>query len=258
MQELTTAGLDGKVVMITGGASGLGLAAARQLVNSGARVMITDRHRDMLQGAFESLRVGADQVLCAPVDVTDAAALVAAVGQCVETWGQLDGAFNSAGVSGPFNVPLLDLEVAEWQNIIDINMTGVWYSMRAQVAAMNKSGRGGSIVNAASVAGLIGSRVNNAYSASKFAVVGMSKSVAMEYGTQGIRVNAICPGWIETPMTEMASGNPEFQAATAARHALGRTGQPGEVGALVAWLISDHASFMSGAAIPVDGGMTAG
>lgn len=257
MSDKSIGGLSGKVVMITGGASGIGKAAAEHLLANGANVMLVDLDDGVLREAVQALGVEGGQVLTEALDVTDEAALNDAVAQCVESWGRLDGAFNSAGISGTFNLPLLEMPVAEFQRVIDINLTGVWLSMRAQVAQFMAQGGGGSIVNAASVAGLIGSKVNNAYSASKFAVVGMSRSVAREYGESGVRVNAICPGWIETPMTEGLAEMPEMHAAMAARHALGRTGEAHEVGALVAWLLSDQSSFMSGAAIPVDGGMTA-
>ncbi|MEX0340283.1 MAG: SDR family NAD(P)-dependent oxidoreductase [Arenibacterium sp.] len=257
MSEKAIAGLEGKVVMVTGGASGIGKAAAEHLLANGAHVLLADYDAAVLDETVRALGENGAPVMSVVLDVTDEDAQKSAVQQCVETWGRLDGGFNSAGVSGTFNLPMLEMPVAEFQRVIDINLTGLWLSMRAQVAQFMAQGAGGSIVNAASVAGLIGSKVNNAYSASKFAVVGMSRSVAREYGESGVRINAICPGWIETPMTEGLSQMPEMHAAMAARHALGRTGEAHEVGALVAWLISDQSSFMTGAAIPVDGGMTA-
>lgn len=249
--------LEGRVIEVTGGASGLGRAAALACARSGARLLIADRDLDGANITAEMARAFGTEALVAVLDVTDEHAQVSVVNQAVETWGRLDGAFNAAGVSGPGFVPMLEVSVEDWHSVIAINLTGVWLSMRAQVAQMQHQGTG-AIVNAASVAGLVGSQTNNAYSASKFGVVGLTKSVALEYGGQGIRVNAVCPGWIETPMTAGLIEQPEAHAAMAARHALGRTGQPEEVGNLVAWLLSDAASFMSGAAVPVDGGFTAG
>lgn len=250
--------LDGKVIMITGGGSGLGRAAARECAGSGARLVIADRDAAGAEETAHLVESAGGSALVAVLDVTDGAAQETAVAQGVAEWGRLDGAFNSAGIGGGFNVPLLELPPEDWQAVIAINLTGVWLSMRAQVAQMVAQGQGGSIVNAASVAGLVGTRVNTAYSASKFGVVGLSKSVALEYGDHGIRLNAICPGWIETPMTQPVSELNEAHSRIVDLHPIGRSGQPGEVGAMVAWLLSDAASFVTGAAIPVDGGLSAG
>ena len=228
-------GLDGRVILITGGGSGLGRAAAVECARSGARLVIIDRETE---AADETAQVVVDEggeAMVHVLDVTDAAAQDAAVAATVGKWGQLDGAFNSAGIGGGFNVPLLELPPEDWQAVIGINLTGVWLSMRAQIEQMVAQPQGGSVVNAASVAGLIGSRVNTAYSASKFGVVGMTKSTAMEYGDQGIRVNAVCPGWIETPMTQPIAELNEAHSRIVSNHPIGRTGRPEEVGALVAW-----------------------
>ena len=248
--------LDGKVIEITGGASGIGRAAALECARSGARVLVADQDAEGAEATAEMVRVEGAEAQVAILDVTDSHAQQTAVTQATEAWGRLDGAFNAAGIGGPALSPILELSEEDWARVLGVNLTGLWLSMRAQIAQMKKQGSG-SIVNAASVAGLVGTRVNTAYSASKFGAVGITKSVALEYGAHNIRVNAVCPGWIETPMTAGFAVDQQAHANIAAAHLLGRTGQPEEVGALVAWLLSDSASFMTGAAIPIDGGMTA-
>ena len=249
--------LDDKVVLVTGGSSGIGQAAAFACAASGARVVVCGTNEGRLASTVEINTDAGGEALPRRMDVASSSDVEGAVAFAVDAFGSLDGAFNSAGISGPAYAPILELDEAVWDQVIDVNLKGVWLSMKHQVAQMVRQGGGGSIVNASSVAGLVGTRVNTAYGASKHGVTGLSRSVALEYADQGLRVNAICPGWIETPMTAHIQNDPEVHAAIIARHPIGRAGRATEVGELVAWLLSDAASFITGTAIPIDGGLTA-
>ena len=250
--------LDDKVVLVTGGSSGIGQAAAFACAASGARVVVCGTNEGRLASTVEIITDAGGEALPRRMDVASSSDVEGAVAFAVDAFGSLDGAFNSAGISGPAYAPILELDEAVWDQVIDVNLKGVWLSMKHQVAQMVRQGGGGSIVNASSVAGLVGTRVNTAYGASKHGVTGLSRSVALEYADQGLRVNAICPGWIETPMTDpVSSGYPDLLAQIIARHPIGRAGRATEVGELVAWLLSDAASFITGTAIPIDGGLTA-
>ena len=250
--------LDEKVILVTGGTSGIGRAAAEACAASGAHVVVAGTNPERLALVVGGIEERGGVAQARRMDVTRSGEIADAVAFAVDRFGRLDGAFNSAGISGPISVPLVEVDEAEWDRVIDVNLKGVWLSMKHQVAQMLRQGGGGAIVNASSVAGLVGTRVNTAYCASKHGVTGLSRSVALEYAGQGIRVNAICPGWIETPMTDpVATGRPDLLETIIARYPIGRAGQPEEVGGLVAWLLSDASTFVTGAAIPVDGGLTA-
>jgi NAD(P)-dependent dehydrogenase (short-subunit alcohol dehydrogenase family) len=250
--------LDEKVILVTGGTSGIGRAAAEACAASGAQVVVAGTNSDRLAQVVRGIEENGGVAQALRLDVTRSKEIADAVAFIVDRFGRLDGAFNSAGISGPIDAPLVELDEAEWDRVIDVNLKGVWLSMKHEVAQLVKQGGGGSIVNASSVAGLVGTRVNTGYSASKHGVTGLTRSVALEYAEQGIRVNAICPGWIETPMTDpVATGRPDLLEKIIARYPLGRAGRPEETSGLVAWLLSDASTFVTGAAIPVDGGLTA-
>lgn len=244
---------EGRVAFITGGASGLGRAAAQQLVAAGASVVIADVQHDAARALVVEL---GGRVVSSPCDVRDEHAIEHAIAMTVDHFGRLDIAINAAGIGGP-EVRTAEYDPAEWERVIDINLNGVWRCMRHQIPAMLASG-GGAIVNIASVAGLIGFPRHPAYAASKHGVVGLTKTAALEYGRKGIRINALCPGFTLTPMVQhmIDAGLPA--ETLAARVPLGRLGTAEEVAATVLYLCSSASAFMSGHALAIDGGLTAG
>lgn len=249
--------LAGKIAFITGGGSGLGRASAELMAARGATVWVTDVDGKAAAETADAIEAAGGAARAGTLDVTDLDAVEASIARVMAEDGRLDCTFNAAGISGPIFVPTLELAPEDFEQVMAVNSTGVWYCMRAQIRAM-LAGGGGSIVNAASVAGLRGGRINNAYYASKHAVIGMTKSAAIQYADQGVRINAVCPGWIETAMTAPVGNSPEVHASIVARHPIGRAGEPQEVAELVAWLCSDAASFVAGSMYTVDGGLSAG
>ena len=248
--------MDGKVAMITGGSTGIGRATALAFNNAGARVVLANPHN--IEAGEDVVRVihrRGGQALFVPADVTRAAEVAGLVARTIEHFGRLDYAFNNAGVGGP-PASIVDTDEATWDTVLDVNLKGVWLCMKYEIPAMLP--RGGVIVNMASAAGLVGTPGLGAYTASKHGVVGLTKSAALEVAQAGIRVNAVCPGVIRTPMVEQAQElDPAFVAMMVARHPVGRIGTPEEVAAAVLWLCSDAAAFVTGIALPIDGGSVA-
>lgn len=246
---------DNKVVLVTGGGGGIGRASALAFARAGAKVAVTDR--DVAAGEETTAQVkalGAEALFIA-ADVMQATQVQAMVTQVVAHFGRLDCAFNNAGIEEE-HMRLADCEEATFDRIMGVNVKGVWLCMKYQIAQMLAQG-GGAIVNTASVAGLVGAPKMSAYSASKHAVIGLTKSAAVEYGRKGIRVNAVCPGVIRTVMLERAvQADPKVATTVAGAHPIGRIGEPDEVAAAVLWLSSDAASFVTGLAHTVDGGLT--
>lgn len=250
--------LEDKVILITGGGSGIGAATAEICAREGARLAVADFNETNGQKVADSINVGGGNAIFVRSDVSQEADVEAMVAETIRSLGSLDGAFNNAGIGGSLD-GLTEMSADNWERVLAVNLTGVWLCMKHEIPRMTEAG-GGSIVNTASIAGLVGTQLSIAYSASKFGVVGMTRSAAKGYGLQGVRVNAVCPGVIETPLATEQSplfDDPELREVVTARHALGRYGQPGEVGEMVAWLLSDAASFVSGAAMPVDAGYVA-
>lgn len=247
---------DGKVILVTGGTSGLGEAAARMLAARGAKVAVTGRRAERGEALVAEIAAAGGEALFVQADVTDRADCAAMVARTVERFGRLDGAFNNAGIAGSVAVPVHETEDADWDATIATNLTAVWSSMKAEIPAL-LAGGGGSIVNMSSMYGLVGSDVGHAaYAAAKFGVVGLTKSAAIEYGLQGIRVNAVCPSYCHSEMVDpYVEALPDAFVALNQRHSsMNRLGEAAEVAEAVAWLLSDAASFISGAALPIQGG----
>lgn len=242
--------LTGKVAVVTGGASGIGEATARLFAAAGARVLIGD----VQDGATIAKEIGG---AFQATDVRDPAAVKTLVDRAVAEFGRLDVLFNNAGIE--IHAPLAGMDDAQHRNLIDVNVHGVFYGLKHGIQAMMRNGgpARGSIINTASVAGLIGTPALGSYAATKHAVVGMTRTAALEMGPFGIRVNAVCPGVIRTAMIG-GFDQPGLVETIGKSHALRRIGEPIEVAKLVCFLASDDASFITGAAIAVDGGLSAG
>ena len=252
----TKTDLKQKVVMITGGASGIGRATALAFAEAGVSLVLCDIDTDDLNATLAELRETGVEILTLKVDVTVASEVEAAVATIIEEFGGIDVAVNNAGI-GSIGEGLQETTEEFFDKVMAVNVKGVWNCMRHQIPAMLARG-GGSIVNTASTTGLIGIPFGPAYVASKHGVLGLTKSVALEYATQGIRVNAVCPGVIETPMTGPTLQNEDVKQAALAWHPIGRLGQPSEVAEAIVWLASPHSSFVTGTGLSVDGGWTAG
>lgn len=246
----------GKVFLITGATSGLGATAAVQLAAKGAKVAITGRREAQGQAVVAQIDAAGGEGLFIQSDVTVQAHVDAMVALTVDRWGRLDGAVNNAGVTGGLFTPVADFSDDDWNSVIDINLTGVFASMRAQIPALLASG-GGSIVNISSMYGLNGGDIGNCgYVASKWGVIGLSKTAAIDYARQGIRVNALCPGYCHSEMVDpVAEAEPALFEKLLERYtATGKLGESHVVADAIEFLLSDKSSFISGAAIPVQGG----
>jgi len=250
--------LEGKTALISGAARGIGRAAAVLFAKEGARIAVADFNEVGAKETVELINSGGGQAIAIKVEVSSAADVNAMVKRTVEAFGRLDCAFNNAGISG-YNVNAAGLKTAEWSEdsfdrMIAVNLKGVWLAMRAEIEVMLQQGSG-AIVNTASIAGLVGLPTSSAYVAAKHGVVGLTKTAAIEYATQNIRVNSVCPGYIETEMTRevMQRRGEDILRATAAR----RMGQAEEIAEMVCWLCSDRASYVTGANYNVDGGYVA-
>jgi NAD(P)-dependent dehydrogenase (short-subunit alcohol dehydrogenase family) len=248
--------LEGKVALVTGGASGIGRAAAQLFAARGAMVVIADLDEQQAVDAVDEIRHTAGEARFVRTDVTAPADVSAMVDVTVEAYGRLDVAVNSAGTPGVY-ADFESQRLEDWQRTLAINLTGVFLSMQAEVPAILDVGQG-AIVNIASAAGLMGFPMLPAYVASKHGVVGLTKSVALELAKQHIRVNAVCPGSVRTPMLEGFAGGDEGMLEGMGRmQPIGRLGTPEEVAEAIVWLCSDAASFVTGHAMAVDGGVLA-
>jgi NAD(P)-dependent dehydrogenase (short-subunit alcohol dehydrogenase family) len=244
-------GLAGKVALVTGGGSGIGEACARTMAAAGAKVLVCDIEREAAQRVASEIGPGA---LAFAANVADEAQCAAMVDFALEKFGRLDIAINNAGVGNKDRSHVADLSTESWRKVLDVNLDGVFFSMRAELRAM-KAGGGGAIINIASVMGAVAVECASAYVAAKHGVVGLTKAAALDHAADGIRINAVGPGYVDTAM--FADRTEEQRAEVGARHPLGRIAQPEEIAALVAWLASPAASFATGAYYPVDGGYLA-
>jgi NAD(P)-dependent dehydrogenase (short-subunit alcohol dehydrogenase family) len=250
--------LTGKVALVTGGSAGIGRASALGFARAGAQVVIASRHQPTAEAALQALHAAGGEALWDPTDLTDGTQVQTLVQRTVATYGRLDYAFNNGG-SGGKSRPAAEMDEADWDATIAGYLKSTWLCMKYEIPVMIKQG-GGAIVNNASVDGVRGFPFpgGSAYAAAKHGVLGLTKSAAREYIRQGVRINAICPGWIRTAPVERRMGSsPEVAQEILGQEPIGRLGAPEEVAEAVLWLCSEQASFVVGASMAVDGGYLA-
>ncbi|MBB4425077.1 NAD(P)-dependent dehydrogenase (short-subunit alcohol dehydrogenase family) [Bradyrhizobium sp. CIR48] len=240
--------------MVTGAASGLGLAAAKAFAESGASVALADWNENAARTAADELNARGHKAIGIRCNVADDAEVETMVSRTVETFGRLDAAYNNAGVQNVL-AETADTTREDYERVMGINLQGVWSCMKFELQQMRKQGSG-AIVNCSSLGGLVGGAERGIYHAAKHGILGFTKSAALEYGTRGIRVNAICPGLIWTPMVDqmVADGQGDALKAMEKSIPMGRVGRPEEIANAVLWLCSDAASYVTGQSISVDGG----
>jgi NAD(P)-dependent dehydrogenase (short-subunit alcohol dehydrogenase family) len=249
-------GFVGKVAFVTGAANGIGRAAALAFARAGASVVVADVAQQGNEDTARMIEQQGAKALAVRCDVTRAADVKAALARTVEAFGRLDFAFNNAGIEPRKPAPTAEYDEEEWTRIIDIDLRGVFVCMQHEIPLILEQG-GGAIVNTSSGAGIIGIKGSPAYTAAKHGVIGLTKAAALDHAAQNIRINAVCPGYIDTPMMgRFTGGTPEGRAKVIAEEPVGRMGRPEEVAAAVVGLCSDAAAFVVGHAMVIDGGQT--
>ena len=246
--------LENKVAIITGAGSGIGKSTALLFAKEGAKVAVTDINEEHGNSVVKEIEANGGDAIFIKADTSKAEDSEMTVKKTIEKFGQLDIAVNNAGISGPTE-PIGEYSIEAWDKVISINLSGVFYGMRYQIPEMQKAGKG-SIINVASILGQVGFANSSAYSAAKHGVVGLTKTAGLEYGKSGVRVNAVGPAFIETPLVKDSLSEDAYNSL-AEMHSMGRLGQPNEVAELFLWLASDKASFATGAYYPIDGGYLA-
>jgi NAD(P)-dependent dehydrogenase (short-subunit alcohol dehydrogenase family) len=243
-----------KIAFVTGAGSGIGRATAKLFAARGYAVALVDMSEEGGRQTEAAIHEAGGDARFIQCNVADDDSVKSALEQAIAAYGRIDAAFNAAGVDGEVGRLTADCSMDNWHKVMAVNLTGMWHCLRHQIPAMLETG-GGAIVNCASTAGIRGAATCGAYSASKHGVVGLTKTAALEYASRGIRINAVCPGMIDTPMTQKP-GMGELIQQLVQVSPLQRIGQPQEIGAAVFWLCSEDASFVHGQAIPVDGAIT--
>jgi len=249
--------LKGKVGLVTGGTSGIGRDTAVLFAKAGVKVVVAGRREPEGKETVDLIRAGGGDGLFVKTDVSQASEVEGLIQKAVESFGRLDIAFNNAGIEGVW-VPIVRQSEEDWDRTIGINLKGVWLCLKYEIRQMLKQGGGGAIVNMSSVTGLVGAGGAATYSASKHGVIGLTKSAALETAKSGIRINAVCPAVIETPMGKRLFGAPQVHKNVLNSHPIGRFGRPEEIAEAVVWMCSDRASFMTGQSLVLDGGFLAG
>ncbi len=252
-----TTNLEGKVGLVTGGTSGIGRETAVLFAKAGAKVVVAGRREPEGEETIELVRAAGGDGLFVKTDVSKASEVDMLVQKAVEKFGRLDVAFNNAGIEGVW-VPLTKQSEEDWDRTININLKGVWLCLKYEIRQMIRQGGGGAIVNMASISGLVGVAGAAAYSASKHGVIGLTKAAALENAKGGIRINAVCPAAVETPLADRVFGAPAAHKYALSCHPIGRFGRPAEIAEAVVWMCSDRASFMTGQSLVLDGGFLAG
>lgn len=249
--------LEGKVALVTGGTSGIGRETAVLFAKAGAKVVVAGRREPEGKETVELIRAAGGDGLFLKADVSKASEVEALIQKTVEKFGRLDAAFNNAGIEGVW-VPLIKQTEEDWDRTIDVNLKGVWLCLKYEILQMLKQGGGGAIVNMASIGGLVGFSGAAAYSASKHGVMGLTRAAALENARSKIRINAVCPGAVETALADRVFGAPSVHKYVVSIHPIGRFGKPAEIAEAVVWMCSDRASFMTGQSLVLDGGFLAG